>query len=381
MPWKLHEGDCAEVLKQYPDNYFETCITDPPYGMSMKDWDKEAPSIQCWEQVYRVLKPGANILVFGGTRTHHRLMCALEDVGFDLKDMVMWLYSQGFPKALNISKSIAKRVAVQSGGKVDDWRGFYTQLKPAYEPIVLAMKPLEGSYADNALEHGVAGLAIDKTRIPSQTPVTINTWDDGAKPFGGGAGSPYTTRQSTRGRWPANVVFDEGAARQLDQQSGITKSAATPPTHQQPAYPGNSNTNFLRGVSHSENQYNDEGGASRFFYCSKVSVKERTHNGRVENIHPTVKPLALLKYLSELTSTPYHSTVLDPFAGTASMGIAALETGRSYVGIELDSDYALTARKRLIDTWIRINRNTIREEKHNTISEAIDTTLKQDSSL
>jgi len=354
MPWKLHQGDCAEVLKQYPDSTFETCITDPPYGLSMNTWDKDAPSIQCWEEVYRALKPGAYALVFGGVRTHHRLMCALEDLGFELKDMIMWLHSQGFPKALNISKTIgSKRRPIEDRAKAELWRGYYSQLKPAYEPIIVAMKPLDGTYADNAIKHHVAGFAIDKARIPSQTPVTINTWDDGAKPFGGGAGSPYTTRLSNKGRWPANVVFDEGAARQLDEQSGVTKSAATPSTHEQPAYPGTSNTNFLRGVSNSENQYNDEGGASRFFYCSKASVKERTHNGRIENDHPTVKPIDLLKYLSELTSMPYPSTVLDPFAGTASVGIAALETGRSYVGIEIDDDYVATARKRLIDVWMQ----------------------------
>jgi len=255
-------------------------------------------TLDTWRRVRRVLKPGATLLCFGGTRTFHRVTAAIEDAGFEIRDSIVWLYAQGLPKSHQL--------------RVEGFLGWGTGLKPAWEPIMVAMKPLDGTFAENACTWGVAGLHVDGCRIPAAT--------------------------SERGRFPANVILDEEAAKMLDEQSGILKSGKP------------------RGIRRAKNRvygrfrqgmpvtgYGDSGGASRFFYCAKASPSERGDG----NNHPTVKPLKLTEYLCRLTRTPGGGTVLDPFLGSGTTAIACLKTGRACVGIERDSHYCEIAKRRV----------------------------------
>lgn len=383
---ELHLSDCREALI---GKWADTCITDPPYGLSFmgKEWDRGVPGHDFWFRVLLALKPGATLLAFGGTRTHHRLMCAIEDAGFEIRDTLMWLYGSGFPKSLDISKAIDKAAGAErsdsgvgqretqnalSGrslgnrcpecGKprfsgnpcrcpraapvteaADLWDGWGTALKPAFEPIIMAMKPLDGTFAANALEHGVAGLNVDGCRIPTQDGETYNT-----SPASSGycgidgyeLGRGRCPDNMPAGRWPANVILDEEAGALLDEQSGPLRARGNvTPADTHAAYDA---TSYRFGGKERGNP-GDSGGASRFFYCAKASRSERTHNGSVENRHPTVKPIDLMRYLCRLTKTPTGGTVLDPFMGTGSTGLAAIAEGRKFIGIEQDEEAFETA--------------------------------------
>ncbi len=260
----VYHGNCLDELKNLEDNSIDAVVTDPPYelGFMGKKWDNTgiAYNVDVWRECLRVLKPGGHLLAFGGTRTWHRLAVAIEDAGFEVRDSIAWIYGSGFPKSHNISKAIdklhgAEREVVgrnpnsrenatkantlyESGtvGKTDyiteaatddakKWDGWGTALKPAFEPIVVGRKPVVGTVAENVLEFGTGGLNIDATRIGTET-VTINTFDNGAKPFGDAVGEPFTSRESV-GRWPANIILDETTAELLDKQSGDRKGMAT----------------------------------------------------------------------------------------------------------------------------------------------------------
>jgi DNA modification methylase len=419
MTWRLETGDCLEVLKSFPDGSIDSCVTDPPYGLEFmgKEWDKfrsehahaspsrsgaglprfgsHAPfaskqaierlldhrlayydfSLGWAQALLRVLKPGGMLLAFGGTRTHHRLMCAIEDAGFKVRDCLMWLYGQGFPKSLNISKAIDKAAGAErevvgvsiyapraskhgrACSPLDEprntvdireltapetdaaklWDGYGTALKPAFEPIILAMKPMTGPFAQNALAHGVAGLNIDGCR--TETTDNLN----------GGAGEFV----QPPGRWPANVVLDEEAGKLLDAQSGTCgggdKRGRGQATDSGFYAPGE---DVKRDSSHGGPVYIDTGGASRFFYCAKASRSERTMDGKIECQHPTVKPLSLMRWLCRLCAPPSKGVVLDPFTGSGSTGVAAILEGRSFVGIELNPEYIKIARNRLREAWV-----------------------------
>jgi hypothetical protein len=230
----LRLGDCLEVMRTLPNNSVDSIVTDPPYGLSFmgKKWDYDVPSVEIWEECLRVLKPGGHLLSFGGSRTYHRMAVAIEDAGFEVRDQIMWVYGSGFPKSHNIGK------------KVEGYEGWGTALKPAHEPICMARKPLsEKSIAENVLKHGTGGINIDGSRIGSEM---ISSGK--SKVVGGGQLNGENTRVDieetfSEGRFPANIIFDEDAGKLLDEQSG--------PTNQ---------------------------GASRFFYCPKVSKKERDMN-------------------------------------------------------------------------------------------------------
>lgn len=352
MTYTIHAGNNLDILPTLPDNSVDSIVTDPPYelGFMGKKWDNSgiAYSVELWTECLRVLKPGGHLLSFGGTRTWHRVAVAIEDAGFDVRDSIAWMYGSGFPKSHNLK---------------DDWQGWGTALKPAFEPIVVARKPLIGTVAANVLEHGTGALNIDGSRIGTE-PITINTFDTGAKPFGGAVGEPFTSRQS-QGRWPANVILDEYSAGELDEQSGVSKSPA-PYTQQSKSI----------GIYGAEKQHDrpsthhgDTGGASRFFYCAKASKRDRNEglegmplrhstNGNVmggdgdkmltgsgnprdtrkQNFHPTVKPTNLMRYLVKLV-TPPGGTVLDPFTGSGSTGKAAILEGFDFIGIELTEEY------------------------------------------
>ncbi len=375
-------GDCLEVMSTMPENSIDTIITDPPYGLKFmgKEWDHGVPGEPFWTAALRVAKPGAMLLAFGGTRTHHRLMVAIEDAGWKIQDCMMWLYGSGFPKSRNFSKDIdkmygAKRkvLAIQkrynepSGivnagrGKqartlierkitapatdaAKQWDGYGTALKPAYEPIIVAMKPLDGTYANNAQKHGVAGFNIDVGRIEMGDELR------GGQHSGNGgiwSGRNITPREyiQPQGRWPANVILDKEAGVLLDEQGGKRPGCKSPskarPTSK---FRPSQQSGMPQGPI-----YPDTGGASRFFYCAKASKSERNAGlpeGR-KNTHPTVKPIKLMEYLCKLTATPTGGIVLDPFAGSGSTLLAAKRLGRKYIGIEMDSDYCKIIRNRL----------------------------------
>ena len=410
MSEKLILGDCLYEMPKMEENSVDTIITDPPYGLDFmgKDWDNGVPGAAFWVEALRVAKPGAMLFAFGGTRTVHRLACAIEDAGWIIRDRIAWIYGSGFPKSHNISKAIDKAAGTERevissyeregrsagilGKKVKitrditvpatqqaiEWDGYGTALKPAHEPIIVAMKPLDGTFANNAQKWGVAGLWIDGGRVPTDDNYTINTWDNGAKPFGDGAGNPYTSRQETGGRWPANLIHDGSdevkdifpqTGKSSGGQSGVKKSGIT--------YSSNWNeSQNSRGCG-----FGDSGSAARFFYCSKASKAERnagledmeakrkagaefrpnhmekakngdTGNpygrwGEIQNNHPTVKPISLMRYLCRLSRTPQGGVVLDPFMGSGSTGVAAILEGRSFIGIDLEAEYVEIASKRI----------------------------------
>jgi site-specific DNA-methyltransferase (adenine-specific) len=356
----LLHGDCREVMAALEADSVDAIVTDPPYGLEFmgKEWDKltrpkaghlggfadgnkpsfervrgRLPAMQEWHCAWaiaglRVLRPGGHLVAFGGTRTHHRLWCALEDAGFEIRDTLCWLYGSGFPKSKNLD---------------GEWDGWGTALKPAWEPIVLARKPLsEPTVAANVLRWGTGGLNIDGCRIEGP---------DGDGHWSGDDGSDATSRPGydggfTRGghkalgRWPANVALDEEAAAILDAQSGETGgyAPASGPTLTGPSeslargrFGGVKETPFHR----------DSGGASRFFYCGKASRAERKGSK-----HPTVKPLALTKWLVALV-TPPSGLVLDPFSGSGTTLEAAYSLGFRVVGIDTEAEYLEDAKRRL----------------------------------
>lgn len=407
----LYCGDCLDVMAGMEPESVATVITDPPYGLKFmgKNWDHGVPGAHFWEAVLRVAKPGAFMLAFGGTRTHHRLMCAIEDAGWEIRDCMMWLYGSGFPKSLDISKAIDKaagaereviekrtlnnnRFAISGTGvaqeqykkfdnnanitfpstsEAEQWDGYGTALKPAWEPIIVAMKPLDGTFAQNALKHGVAGVHVNGGRIEGVTsnPKTRNAT------YSGFDKSPQVQKDlpeiKTNGRFPANVILDEESAAMLDEQSGDNVSTG--------GRGHMSNGIFLgkhKVTGQNAGGLGDRGGASRFFYTAKASKSERNAglhgmpigeppgskrskpaSGREsalgsprQNHHPAVKPLALMEYLCKLTSSPTGGDVLDPFMGSGTTGVACANLGRKFIGIqkdEKDAEYFDIACKRI----------------------------------
>lgn len=294
----------------------------------------------------RVLKPGGHMLAFGGTRTSHRLACAIEDAGFEIRDSFAWLYGSGFPKSLDVSKAIDQAACPDCGWvtghtlccelKDEDWRGWGTALKPAHEPIVVARKPLVGTVAANVLEYGTGALNIDGCRIEGEPTPSFERFV-GQRPrdeYRTGTGA-RTGGQETAGRWPANVVLDESQAEALDQMSGTLTSGAgikAPPgkTH------GFADGRLSLRNDGDKAYMGDSGGASRFFYIAKADSAERP---RVNGIaHPTVKPLALMRWLVRLV-TPPGGIVLEPFAGSGTTVEACVLEGLRCIAIEREADY------------------------------------------
>lgn len=417
-------GDVMVELLKYPENTFDGCLCDPPYGLGFmgKEWDqpgksfverrpvrentwdhvggnhnptcaadrartnrKENVGYQDWcrlwsSEVYRVLKPGSMLMAFGGTRTHHRLACAIEDAGFELRDTMMWLYGSGFPKSLDVSRVIDKAAGVErqnlgpsvyasrasnsgvqfEGWTGDDtrrltapttdaarlWSGYGTALKPAWEPIILAMKPCEGTFSENALKWGVAGLAIDGGRIGPRDRIEYglkNSKRGQKNCYGSPSGS--ADFNSNLGRWPANLILDEEAGAMLDDQSGTLGKSTGGGMNRDgkgPVYSEQCGHAKVKTVG-----FGDTGGASRFFYCAKASRKERGEG----NTHPTVKPLDLCTCLARLILPPPRDLprcVLVPFSGSGSESMGCEAAGWDLVvGIEKDPDYVEIAKGRV----------------------------------
>ena len=404
---KIYNGDCLKVMRTFPDNSIDTIITDPPYGLSFmgKKWDYDVPKVELWQEALRVLKPGGTLLSFGGSRTYHRMACAVEDAGFILKDCMLWIFGSGFPKATDISKQLDKgkeRKVIGKGkqhisgeGKDNSWESGYKLdynitepstpeaklwngwkshgLKPAYEPIIVAMKPNDGTYANNALKHGVAGLNIDGGRIPCNDKPKFPEGKYDQNTDIKWRTDKRNKDTQPQGRFPANILLDSEAGKMLDEQSGELSVAGNIREAKINDYNASS---YKAGIGKRNPKYhNDKGGASRFFYVAKASKSERNmgcedmelirHSDRKKddgvggdnprnrtntskkNFHPTVKPLKLMEYLCILTKTPTGGIVLDPFAGSGTTCMACKRTGRPFIGIEQDKEYCKIARCRI----------------------------------
>ena len=420
MTYQILHGSNLDILPTLPDNSVDSIVTDPPYelGFMGKSWDSSgiAYSTELWTECLRVLKPGGHLLAFGGSRTWHRLAVAIEDSGFQVRDSIAWLYGSGFPKSLDISKAIDKAAGAErevltetvedlfgereatktktagigtgdSYGKIvgerervksnsidltapatpeaQQWEGWGTALKPAFEPVVVARKPLIGTVAENVLTHGTGGLNIDGSRIGTIDNLNGGAYaaegkkrDDGWGMQRGEAGE----YEQPSGRWPSNVILDPYTAELLDEQSGIStgKVGMTGKT-------GTSNSvygSYSQSAVTTEGT-TDKGGASRFFYVAKASKRDRnegleeleernlsdrgsdgqrdknsivTRHTVTKNFHPTVKPTDLMRYLIKLV-TPPGGVVLDPFTGSGSTGKAAILEGFDFIGIELTEEY------------------------------------------
>lgn len=503
----LRLGDCLEAMHTLPANSIDTCITDPPYALEFmgKGWDKVLPSVDVWREVLRVLKPGAMLMAFGGTRTFHRLTTSIEDAGFEIRDCMMFLHGQGFPKSLNIQKQLEKSDAIcrcapsddsvrgvwegandadgmvsqnqesdllqtlqrdtsfkesgevqqqregegsswdgaggseqssmegrrnvlqeegelqertvspsaglgeangpqrrihhgasvgdgklggatsnqnrssashrpqsyeldthefgvvaeqqvsqdgrtrsvcrRCGKSMESWTGFGTALKPAWEPIILAMKPLDGTFAQNAQQWGVAGLNIDAGRV--------ETFDNHSRLPGKSRGVYSNSRLERRtepsephvlGRWPANLLLDEEAVGMLGEPSRFFYTAKASRSERDaglgdmPLVTGSETTGRKEGSAGLVGDKNNKGQTANP-YSNGAPVSR--------NFHPTIKPLALMEYLCKLTRTPTGGIVLDPFMGSGTTGLACINTGRSFIGIEIDAGYFAIAEKRV----------------------------------
>lgn len=351
----IHAGDCLDVLRGMADSSVDSIVTDPPYGLEFmgKDWDapwktdrrqtfdgtladtrdnpfsrgkvrygmgasyggkaEHMQAFQTWAteifaECLRVLKPGGHLLSFGGSRTYHRMACAIEDAGFEVRDCIMWLYGSGFPKSRNLN---------------GEWQGWGTALKPAHEPIVVARKPLAGTVATNVLAHGTGALNIDGCRVATD------------EKLGGGAEKATTVDQKGNDGWVRPWMEDPVAreAHAARVRSNVERAESL--------------GRFPANVIHDGSDEvvaafpDSNGSAARFFYCAKASKADRG----ADNRHPTVKPTALMRYLCRLV-TPPGGTVLDPFTGSGSTGKAAILEGFRFIGIEREAEYVAIAQAR-----------------------------------
>jgi site-specific DNA-methyltransferase (adenine-specific) len=370
----LHLGDCLEVLRTMHDCSVDAVVTDPPYGLAFmgKRWDYDVPSVAIWAECLRVLKPGGHLLAFAGTRTQHRMACRIENAGFEIRDMIAWVYGSGFPKSLDVSKAIDKAAgALQHEGKnfradggsgtasypptinphaytppafatheAEQWSGWGTALKPALEPITMARKPLAGTVAANVLEFGTGALNVDGCRVGTEERFNLAA---GNKVNGNSlnmsrVGMPQgIDGQTVSGRWPANLIHDgSDEVVGLFPQSASTGGSGLASR----GYSGDGRT--VSGSCAATGSFGDTGSAARFFYTAKASKDDRDDG----NTHPTVKPTDLMRYLCRLV-TPPGGIVLDPFMGSGSTGKAAMLEGFGFIGIEREPAYHAIAEQRI----------------------------------
>jgi DNA modification methylase len=404
MSYKILQGDNRETLKTIPDNSIDAIVTDPPYGIDFlgKSWDANTGALETYQECLRVLKPGGHILAFSAARTYHHLAVTLEQAGFEIRDQIMWIYSSGFPKSQDVGRSIERSKNKQAertksagynpsgenkpvdtgvngfrcytcgkdsaarydckndpcqlhppleDSEAQAWAGWGTQLKPAHEPIALARKPIKLSIAKNAQKYGTGALNIDATRVP---------YLDLKDMQGAGLNWNKTGYETGGPRFIGSGEEDKEVDKPAEKKDNINEQGRFP-----------------------SNVIGDIPDYQKYFYCPKVSRKERHTGFDTDNIptnpngildnkdengnqvlaidskrlgtekgnnHPTVKPVDLMKYLIKLI-TPPGGTVLDPFNGSGSTGCAAVELGHEYIGCELDPAYVEIAEKR-IAAWI-----------------------------
>jgi site-specific DNA-methyltransferase (adenine-specific) len=348
----LHGGDCLTVLASMGENSIDSCVTDPPYhltsivkrfgaanaapaksgktgayarasaGFMGKRWDggDVAFQVETWKRVWRVLKPGAHLIAFSGTRTYHRMVCAIDDAGFEIRDQIGWAFGQGFPKSHNIG---------------DGWG---TALKPAWEPVVVARKPLDGTVATNFAKWGTGALNIDGCRVGTGNTCKVKLGGKNDFPNEDDAWTPKSVvAGSDCGRWPANLIHDgsddvvgafpesnSGTASGYDWSESVNDN------------PSHVTRNIKSGV-----HFGDNGSAARFFYSAKADSDDR-----LGSKHPTVKPVDLIQYLVRLV-TPPRGLVLDCFAGTGTTGEACIREGMRAVLIEREEEYQEDIRRRM----------------------------------
>jgi site-specific DNA-methyltransferase (adenine-specific) len=391
MRWQILRGDCRQMMATLPDCSIDAIVTDPPYelGFMGKAWDASgiAYDLRVWREALRVLKPGGHLLAFSGSRTYHRMAVAIEDAGFEIRDQIMWLYGSGFPKSHDAAKAIDREAGLlapegasmlpggasgmslyptikpseyQRPDPVSDaakqWLGWGTALKPAHEPICVARKPLRGTVAANVLAYGTGAINVDGCRVGE----TVETWPK-TRSYApgqiqpGGKGSTQNTGDAPSGRWPANVIHDGS-----EEVVGMFPDTAS----------GQLNAGHKQGSGLFQRNYGaDSGSAALFFYSAKASRTDRDeglehmtaqaagglqgrHDGSLgsitmrANVHPTVKPTDLMRYLCRLV-TPPGGTVLDPFTGSGSTGKAAMLEGFRFIGCELSEEYAAIAEARI----------------------------------
>jgi site-specific DNA-methyltransferase (adenine-specific) len=416
---KVYQGNNIDVLKTFEDNSIDSIVTDPPYGISFmnKHWDYDVPNARFWKECLRVLKPGGHMLVACGTRTQHRMAVNIEDGGFEIRDIIAWIYGSGFPKSHDISKAIDKKLGAErkviginqnaigrkdNKGKFEpkvdskiaekerksditapstqeakQYEGWGTALKPAMELWTLARKPIKGTVAENVLKYGTGGINIDECRVATDDDISgvsskTSIWGDGKSK------QVESNGNEQGGRFPANVIHDgsEEVVKLFPSEAG--GGLRTPNNNKMTNY---TNTYTPKEAQYSElNTYGDTGSAARFFYTAKASQKERNwglknfekkytasaefrpnhmekalkgENGNPygrwqpkKNIHPTVKPLGLMRYLVRLI-TPKGGVCLDPFLGSGTTAVACKAEKFNYIGIELMPEYVEIAEARI----------------------------------
>ena len=408
-------GDCRERMATLEPESVDSIVTDPPYGLSFmgKGWDHGVPGSEFWTEALRVAKPGAHLLAFGGTRTFHRLACAIEDAGWEIRDCVMWVYGSGFPKSLDVSKAIDKAAGAErevigsrkkrglggsetfaqdawtqaQRGVIDlnitapatdaakQWQGWGTALKPAWEPVIVARKPLVGTVAANVLKHGTGAINVDGCRVPHaeecrmMAPSQKNI-DNPSDKYRQAGRREAVLELKPEGRWPANVIHD--GSEEVVALFPVAKGQQGAVTGSEPS----SKTQDIYGSfagRQAAQPRGDNGSAARFFYCAKASRKDRNEGCEAliekalnwssgtknpgsfqsegtkkaaKNNHPTVKPTELMRYLCRLV-TPPGGVVLDPFMGSGSTGKAATIEGFDFIGIELEPEYFKIAQARI----------------------------------
>lgn len=384
---RVIQGDCLVELKKLPENSIDSIVTDPPYGLEFmgKEWDKGVPGVKFWVEMIRVLKPGGHLLSFGGSRTYHRMACAIEDAGFEIRDQIMWLYGSGFPKSLNIGTAVDKlqgneredlgwhsahinrpetenwdksaqkmkhgkfKIEGKQGGGLQHitkgnskYEGWGTALKPANEPICVARKPLsEKTVALNVLKWGTGGINIDGSRVEGKLDGDPNRF---AKTDGGSFAKfpDHAPVVRGEGRFPANLILDKEAGQMLGQPARFFYTAKSSKSERNKG---------LEGFEEKDKKRFGSGGRT------KVNGKWiETHSERkpFKNNHPTVKPISLMRYLCKLV-TPPKGIVLDPFLGSGTTAIAAKLEGFKCIGIEKEKDYIKIAKAR-IKAWHRQER-------------------------
>jgi site-specific DNA-methyltransferase (adenine-specific) len=336
------------MTRKLESNTFDACFPDPPYGLRMDKWDEAVPPVEVWEELLRVCKPGAPLLAFGASQTYDRLGAAIRQAGWEVKTWLHWIYTQGFPKSKYIGRAIRRKLAArqraQESGQgqkrtkrssvidglpdevleqlAEQWEGWGTGLKPAVEPIVFAMKPLDGGYVENVIKWGCGGLWIEGNLVPYASDYDRKHQHDickGSGTFFGGNGKSKSATHTPAGRFPANVFLDEATAAWLDEEYGVKPTASI----------------------------------GRCFHQPKATEKEKSLGlpKGLKNPHKAVKPIELCKRLARLLLPPKRETsrkILVPYAGTGSEVIGAVLAGWDHVhGIEIDESYVDIARHRL----------------------------------